>query len=84
VRLLSHLKCKINLIAYNPGPGIGYAAPDAQDVLAFEEFLRGKGFTVTLRKSKGQDIAAACGQLKTEAERRMNTTTTEGQGNGTA
>ena len=83
VRLLSHLKCKINLIAYNPGPGIEYDAPDPQDVLAFEEFLRGKGFTVTLRKSKGQDIAAACGQLKTEAERRMNTTT-EGQGNGTA
>jgi len=72
VRLLSHLKCKINLIAYNPGPGIAYEAPEPADVLAFEELLRKKGFTVTLRKSKGQDIAAACGQLKTEAERRMN------------
>jgi 23S rRNA (adenine2503-C2)-methyltransferase len=79
VRLLSHLKCKINLIAYNPGPGIGYAAPAPEDVLAFEELLRKKGFTVTLRKSKGQDIAAACGQLKTEAERRLNSTTQEGQ-----
>ena len=79
VRLLSHLKCKINLIAYNPGPGIGYAAPASEDVLAFEELLRKKGFTVTLRKSKGQDIAAACGQLKTEAERRMNTTQEQGQ-----
>ncbi|GAB6111364.1 dual-specificity RNA methyltransferase RlmN [Desulfomicrobium salsuginis] len=78
VRLLSHLKCKINLIAYNPGPGIGYAAPATEDVLAFEELLRKKGFTVTLRKSKGQDIAAACGQLKTEAERRMNTTHEQG------
>jgi 23S rRNA (adenine2503-C2)-methyltransferase len=77
VRLLSHLKCKINLIAYNPGPGIEYAAPAPEDVLAFEELLRKKGFTVTLRKSKGQDIAAACGQLKTEAERRMNSTTQE-------
>ncbi len=77
VRLLSHLKCKINLIAYNPGPGIAYAAPAPEDVLAFEELLRKKGFTVTLRKSKGQDIAAACGQLKTEAERRMNTTSIE-------
>ena len=75
VRLLSHLKCKINLIAYNPGPGIGYEAPAPEDVLAFEELLRKKGFTVTLRKSKGQDIAAACGQLKTEAERRLNSTT---------
>jgi len=69
VRLLSHLKCKINLIAYNPGPGIAYEAPLTEDVLAFEELLRKKGFTVTLRKSKGQDIAAACGQLKTEVER---------------
>ncbi len=69
VRLLSHLKCKINLIAYNAGPGIAYEAPDPAAVMAFEEFLRKKGFTVTLRKSKGQDIAAACGQLKTEVER---------------
>jgi 23S rRNA (adenine2503-C2)-methyltransferase len=79
VRLLSHLKCKINLIAYNPGPGIGYAAPAPEDVLAFEELLRKKGFTVTLRKSKGQDIAAAGGPRKTEAERRLNSTTQEGQ-----
>lgn len=74
VRLLSHLKCKINLIAYNPGPGIGYEAPHTEDVLAFEDLLRKKGFTVTLRKSKGQDIAAACGQLKTEVDGRTNST----------
>ena len=85
VRLLSHLKCKINLIAYNPGPGIAYAAPAHEDVLAFEELLRKKGFTVTLRKSKGQDIAAACGQLKTEALGRANSTSSEeGRSNGTA
>jgi 23S rRNA (adenine2503-C2)-methyltransferase len=85
VRLLSHLKCKINLIAYNPGPGIDYAAPEPADVLAFEELLRKKGFTVTLRKSKGQDIAAACGQLKTEVQGRMDSTTiNEGSNNGTA
>ncbi|NCD24178.1 MAG: 23S rRNA (adenine(2503)-C(2))-methyltransferase RlmN [Deltaproteobacteria bacterium] len=75
VRLLSHLKCKINLIAYNPGPGIAYEAPDPADVLAFEELLRAKGFTVTLRKSKGQDIAAACGQLKTEVDGHAQTIT---------
>ena len=66
VRLLSRLKCKVNLIAFNPGPGIPYEAPDSEDVLAFEALLRRKNFTVTLRRSKGQDIAAACGQLKTE------------------
>ncbi len=63
VRLLSHLKCKVNLITYNPVPGAAYASPRPEDVLAFEDLLRRKGFTVTLRKSKGQDIAAACGQL---------------------
>jgi len=84
VRLLSHLKCKINLIAYNPGPGIDYAAPEPADVLAFEELLRKKGFTVTLRKSKGQDIAAACGQLKTEALRRADSISSqEGLTHGT-
>lgn len=67
-RLLSHLKCKINLIAFNPGPGIAYEAPDPEDVQAFEDLLRQKNFTVILRKSKGQDIAAACGQLKTEVD----------------
>lgn len=76
VRLLAHLKCKINLIAYNAGPGIAYEAPDPADVLAFEELLRKKGFTVTLRKSKGQDIAAACGQLKTEVDGRPDATIT--------
>ncbi|BDV00493.1 dual-specificity RNA methyltransferase RlmN [Thermodesulfomicrobium sp. WS] len=66
VRLLSHLKCKVNLIAYNPTPGATYQAPAPDAVLAFEDLLRRKGFTVTLRKSKGQDIAAACGQLATQ------------------
>jgi len=85
VRLLSHLKCKINLIAYTSGPGIEYAAPAPGDVLASEELLRKTGFTVTLRKSKGQDIAAACGQLKTEVQGRMNSTTSkEGPNDGTA
>ncbi|MBM9532211.1 23S rRNA (adenine(2503)-C(2))-methyltransferase RlmN, partial [Desulfoprunum benzoelyticum] len=61
-----------------------YAAPEPADVLAFEELLRKKGFTVTLRKSKGQDIAAACGQLKTEALNRADTISSkEGRIHGT-
>lgn len=80
VRLLSRLKCKVNLIAFNPGPGIPYEAPDSEDVLAFEALLRRKNFTVTLRRSKGQDIAAACGQLKTETL----TSIRKGNADGTA
>ncbi|WP_027370614.1 23S rRNA (adenine(2503)-C(2))-methyltransferase RlmN [Desulfovermiculus halophilus] len=63
-RLLSRLKCKINLISFNPAPELPYTAPDPDAVAAFEHFLRSKGQTVTLRKSKGQDIQAACGQLR--------------------
>ncbi len=63
VRLLSGLRCKINLIAYNEGAGNGYKAPTQEGVLAFEKILWDKGMTAVLRKSKGADIAAACGQL---------------------
>jgi len=62
-RLLSGLKCKINLIAFNPGGGIDFQAPAMEDILRFEQVLWDKGQTVILRKSKGQDIHAACGQL---------------------
>jgi len=75
VRLLAHVKCKINLIAYNPGPdatkdsakGAPFKAPGEQRVLAFQKALWDKGMTAVLRKSKGRDIAAACGQLRAKA-----------------
>lgn len=69
VRLLGQRRCKVNLIGYNPPPpqaGVAppYRAPEQADVLAFEEYLRSKRITTFLRRSMGQDIAAACGQLK--------------------
>ncbi len=63
VRLLNGLQCKINLIAYNAGAGGKYQTPSEQTILAFEKILWDKGMTAVLRKSKGTDIAAACGQL---------------------
>lgn len=63
-RVLSRLKCKINLIRYNPGSDSGFAPSETDTILAFQEFLRNKGYTVMLRKSMGEDIHAACGQLK--------------------
>ncbi|MDK2955181.1 MAG: rRNA (adenine2503-C2)-methyltransferase [Desulfovibrionales bacterium] len=63
VRLLGQRKCKVNLIAYNDTVGLPFTAPAPQRVLEFEEFLRTHGLSVTLRKSMGADIAAACGQL---------------------
>ena len=63
-RIMSHIKGKLNLIAYNPVEGSPYAAPTDEAVLTFERCLWDKGITATLRKSKGQDIDAACGQLR--------------------
>jgi 23S rRNA (adenine2503-C2)-methyltransferase len=62
--LLAPLKAKLNLIAYNPVPGLPYRAPVPEAILAFERILWSKRITVILRKSMGGDISAACGQLR--------------------
>jgi 23S rRNA (adenine2503-C2)-methyltransferase len=60
----SGLPAKVNLIAWNPGPGIAFSmpAPDAVDI--FQEILAVEGIPVYLRQPRGRDIYAACGQLK--------------------
>lgn len=63
VRLLAHLKCKVNLIALNPGPGIPFETPDPERVLAFQRILR-RSLPCFIRKPRGRDIYAACGQLR--------------------
>jgi 23S rRNA (adenine2503-C2)-methyltransferase len=65
VRLLAHLNCKVNLIALNPGPGIPFGTPDRERVSSFQNILR-KAFPCFVRKPRGRDIFAACGQLKRE------------------
>jgi len=63
VRLLANLNCKVNLIALNPGPGIPYETPDPERVASFQAILR-RSFPCFVRKPRGLDIFAACGQLK--------------------
>ncbi len=63
VRLLARLKCKVNLIAFNPGPGVDFQTPDPERVAAFQQILR-RSFPCFIRKPRGRDIFAACGQLK--------------------
>lgn len=63
--ILSHIKAKLNLIVYNPVPGLPFQAPDPQKVAAFQKYLCDRHITAILRKSRGADIAAACGQLAT-------------------
>jgi 23S rRNA (adenine2503-C2)-methyltransferase len=63
VRLLANLNCKLNLIALNPGPGIPYETPDPERVASFQAIAR-KSLSCFVRKPRGRDIFAACGQLK--------------------
>ena len=62
------LPAKVNLIAWNPGPGIPYEMPAAEAVAAFRAALAAEGVPVYLRKPRGRDIYAACGQLKRTVE----------------
>lgn len=63
VRLLARLKCKLNLIALNPGPGIPFEGPGAERVASFQAIVR-RSLPCFVRKPRGQDIFAACGQLR--------------------
>ncbi len=62
------LPVKVNLIAWNPGPGIGFTMPRAEAVEAFRSTLAGEGIATYLRRPRGRDIFAACGQLKRTVE----------------
>jgi 23S rRNA (adenine2503-C2)-methyltransferase len=62
------LPAKVNLIAWNPGPGITYEMPRAGDVDAFRRALADEGVAVYVRRPRGRDIFAACGQLKRTVE----------------
>lgn len=62
-RLVRGIPAKVNLIPYNPSPGLPFAAPDPARVAAFQEVLVARHVTAVVRKNRGRDISAACGQL---------------------
>jgi len=66
VRWLANLNCKVNLIALNPGPGIPYETPEPRRLSSFHEIVR-RSLPCFIRKPRGLDIYAACGQLKRNA-----------------
>lgn len=63
VKLLAQLNAKVNLIALNPGPGIAFGTPEAHRVDSFQNIVR-RAMPCFVRKPRGRDIYAACGQLK--------------------
>jgi 23S rRNA (adenine2503-C2)-methyltransferase len=62
-RMLGNLNSKVNLIALNPGPGIPYGTPSDERVAAFQAIVR-RSVPCFVRKPRGRDVYAACGQLK--------------------
>ena len=62
------LPVKVNLIVWNPGPGIDYTMPQPEAVEAFRATLAGEGIPTYIRRPRGRDIFAACGQLKRTVE----------------
>lgn len=69
LRVLEGIPSKINLIPFNPWPGSNYGTSDPDRVQRFGEIIRNAGIMATIRRPRGADIAAACGQLKSESER---------------
>jgi len=66
--LLRGLRAKVNLIALNPGPGIDFQTPEDERVLQFQKILMAAGVPAFIRRPRGRDIYAACGQLKRTVE----------------
>jgi 23S rRNA (adenine2503-C2)-methyltransferase len=64
IELVRGIRCKVNLIALNPGPGIPFETPEDQKVLKFQSLLVRAGIPAFIRRPRGRDIYAACGQLK--------------------
>jgi 23S rRNA (adenine2503-C2)-methyltransferase len=68
VELIRGLRAKVNLIALNPGLEIPFVTPEPERVLAFQSILTGAGIPAFVRRPRGRDIYAACGQLKHTTE----------------
>ncbi len=63
LKLLRQLPCKLNLIPFNPFPNSGYRKPSNEAILRFKQIIVNGGIVTTVRKTRGDDVDAACGQL---------------------
>ncbi|GAB4551238.1 MAG: 23S rRNA (adenine(2503)-C(2))-methyltransferase RlmN [Rhizobacter sp.] len=74
VQISQRVPCKFNLIPFNPFPESGLTRSPRERVMAFAHVLQDAGVVTTVRKTRGDDIAAACGQLAGEVQDRTNVT----------
>jgi 23S rRNA (adenine2503-C2)-methyltransferase len=71
-RILNGIRCRINLLYFHPIPNTPLDAPSEEIMQEFKAALEAKGLTTTIRKSRGQDIYAACGMLSTKELQKQN------------
>ena len=69
VRLLKGIPSKINLIPFNPWPGSDFECSSATRIAAFQTIIQDAGLSAPVRATRGEDILAACGQLKSESQK---------------
>ena len=69
VRLLKGIPSKINLIPFNPWPGSDFECSSATRIAAFQTIIQDEGLSAPVRTTRGEDILAACGQLKSESQK---------------
>ncbi|MBC7907435.1 MAG: 23S rRNA (adenine(2503)-C(2))-methyltransferase RlmN [Rhodospirillaceae bacterium] len=69
LRLLKGLPAKVNLIPFNPWPGSEFECSDMKAIRTFSDIIQDNGISAPIRKSRGADILAACGQLRSESQR---------------
>jgi 23S rRNA (adenine2503-C2)-methyltransferase len=72
VKLIANVPCKMNLIPFNPFPHSGYRRSKLETILHFQKIIAGAGINTTIRKTRGEKIDAACGQLVGQIQDRTN------------
>ncbi|MBF0267806.1 MAG: 23S rRNA (adenine(2503)-C(2))-methyltransferase RlmN [Alphaproteobacteria bacterium] len=73
LRLVGDIPAKFNLIPFNPWPGAPFETPSLDSVKRFSDYLFEQGYSAPIRRPRGQDILAACGQLRSESVRERQT-----------
>ena len=67
VKIMSQFPSKVNLIEFNSWPGVKYQPTSRENIEKFSKFIQSKGYMAFIRRSRGDDVMAACGQLKTSS-----------------
>ena len=74
VKMLRGLPCRVNLIRFHAIPNVDLKSSNEEKMVAFRDYLSNNGIICTIRRSRGEDIAAACGMLSTAESEKANNT----------